>query len=126
MMDGTPRWIVERLTRAERLRLFLDYDGTLADFAPTPDHVLPDPSLIALLTRLAARRCIQTTVISGRRLAHVRQLVPVPGIFLAGTYGVELETPRGERLDRVPFEAVRPALEQTRSKLPKHWAGSVR
>ena len=34
--------MAERIAHAERLWLFLDYDGTLAEFAPTPDHVFPD------------------------------------------------------------------------------------
>jgi trehalose 6-phosphate phosphatase len=100
----------ERLAQAERLWLFLDYDGTLADFAPTPDHIHPDPELVNLLTRLAAHARIRLTVISGRRLSHVEALAPVPGILLAGTYGIELRMPTGERINRVAYEDVRPAL----------------
>jgi trehalose 6-phosphate phosphatase len=102
--------INERLGQAERLWLFLDYDGTLADFAPTPDHVDTDPELIGLLTRLARHSRIRMTVISGRRLSHVEALVQVPGIFLAGTYGIELRTPEGKRINRVEYDAVRPTL----------------
>jgi trehalose 6-phosphate phosphatase len=106
-----------RLAQAERLWLFLDYDGTLADFASTPDHVDPDPQLIELLTRLARHPLIRMAVISGRRLSHVEALVPVPGIFLAGTYGIELRTSEGERINRVEYEAVRPTLDA----LKPHW-----
>jgi trehalose-phosphatase len=102
--------IDERLAQAERLWLFLDYDGTLADFAPTPEHVNPDPQLIGLLTKLARHPRIRMAVISGRRLSHVEALVPVPGIFLAGTYGIELRTSEGERINRVEYEAIRPTL----------------
>ena len=109
--------IDERLAQAERLWLFLDYDGTLADFAPTPDHVDPDSELIGLLTRLARDPCIRMAVISGRRLSHVEALVPVPGIFLVGTYGIELQTPEGERINRVEYDAVRPTLDA----LKPHW-----
>ena len=42
----------KRLVGARRLWLFLDYDGTLADFADTPEHVNPDPEVIDLLTGL--------------------------------------------------------------------------
>ena len=101
----------EHLSQAERLWLFLDYDGTLADFAPTPEHVNPDPEIIDLLTRLARHPRIRMAVISGRRLSHVETLAPVPGILLAGTYGIELQTPEGERIDRVEYEAIRPALD---------------
>ena len=47
----TREQINERLGQAERLWLFLDYDDTLADFAPTPEHVYPDADLVALITR---------------------------------------------------------------------------
>jgi trehalose 6-phosphate phosphatase len=111
----------ERLSLAERLWLFLDYDGTLADFAPTPDHVEPDPKLVTLLTRLASHPRFRLAVISGRRLKHVQALVPVPGILLAGTYGVELLTPDGRRIDQLPYETIRPAL----TALKPRWANLI-
>jgi trehalose 6-phosphate phosphatase len=106
----THEQINECLAQTGRLWLFLDYDGTLADFAPTPEHVDPDPELIGLLTGLARHPRIRMAVISGRRLSHVEVLVPVPGIFLAGTYGIELRTSEGERINRVEYEAIRPTL----------------
>ena len=33
------------------------------------------------------------------------------GIFLAGTYGIELQTPEGERINRMGYGAIRPALD---------------
>ena len=110
-----------KLDTVARLRLLLDYDGTLADFAPTPDVVEPDPELVALLRRLARLERIRAAVISGRRLAHVQRLVPVPGILLAGTYGIELQTPDGRRLDRLDYDAIRPALDT----IKPHWAGLI-
>ncbi|MFQ6058474.1 MAG: trehalose-phosphatase [Anaerolineae bacterium] len=114
----THEQINERLGQAERLWLFLDYDGTLADFAPTPEHVNPDPEVIDLLTRLARHPRIRIAVISGRRLGHVQALLPVPGILLAGTYGIELQTPEGERINRVEHGAIRPALDALK---PRWW-----
>jgi trehalose 6-phosphate phosphatase len=116
-----PRRVEERLDAAERMRLFLDYDGTLADFAPTPEYVNPDPELVDLLTRLAADPRFRVAVVSGRRLSHVEELVPVSGVLLAGTYGVELRLPGGERVDRVAYEAVRPPLEAVKPK----WAALI-
>jgi len=107
----THKQINEFLAQAERLWLFLDYDGTLAEFAPTPEHVNPDPELVEMLSRLARHPRIRIAVISGRRLSHVEALVPVPGVFLAGTYGIELRTSEGKRINRVDCDAVRPALD---------------
>jgi trehalose 6-phosphate phosphatase len=109
------------LAAAERVRLFLDYDGTLADFAPTPEHVDPDPEVVDLLGRLANHSRFQVSVVSGRRLGHVEKLVPVAGVLLAGTYGVELRLPDGKRVDRVSYAAVRPPLEAVKLR----WAALI-
>jgi len=107
----TSEQLTRRLAQAEGVRLFLDYDGTLADFAPTPDHVNPDPALINLLTRLAQDPRFRISVVSGRRLSHVRSLLPVPGVLLAGTYGIELQTSEGEQINRVTYDVIRPTLD---------------
>jgi trehalose-phosphatase len=115
--------IQKRLGRAPRLWLFLDYDGTLADFAPTPEEIVPDPDLEDLLARLAQEPRIRPAIISGRRLSHVQKLVPVPGILLAGTYGIELQTPEGERIDRLPFQEIRPTLAHLKPRWVELLAG---
>jgi len=101
------KWAVE----SGKLWLFLDYDGTLADFAPTPDHILPDPALIHLIEGLARKPGIRVSILSGRRLSHLRQLLPVAGIILAGTYGIELLEESGQMIQRLQYEKLRPALE---------------
>jgi trehalose 6-phosphate phosphatase len=101
----------ESLAQAERLWLFLDYDGTLADFAPTPDDILPDSELLKLLTDLTNHPNIRVAIISGRRLDHIKALVPLPGVLLAGTYGIEIQTFNAQILNRLKFDSVRPALE---------------
>ena len=121
MKAETAHQVHERLAQAERLRLFLDYDGTLADFAPTPEHVNPDPELVDLIGRLARHPRFRVAVVSGRRLGHVQKLVPVPGVLLAGTYGVELQTPEGERIDRLDYDRVRPTLDA----LKPRWAALI-
>lgn len=97
--------------RVEYLWLFLDYDGTLADFTPTPDQIEPNPRIINLLERLACKDTIRITILSGRRLSDIRLLLPIQGIYLAGSYGLEFVTPSGERIDRVEYGEVRPLLE---------------
>jgi trehalose 6-phosphate phosphatase len=96
---------------AQQLWLFLDYDGTLADFAPTPDYIFPNPEIIRLLEQLTHKPNIRITILSGRRLEHVGLLLPVAGIFTAGTYGIELRTPTGETIRRVEYDVIRPMLE---------------
>ena len=90
--------IWRQIDRAPRLWLFLDYDGTLADFAPTPDHIQPDAALIDLITQLVQHPDLRVSIISGRRLSHIQQLLPIDDLMIAGTYGVELSTWRGEAI----------------------------
>ena len=102
--------INERLDSTKLLRLFLDYDGTLDDFAPTPECINPNLEVISMLAKLAEDERIHIAVISGRRLSHIKKLIPIPGIMLAGTYGIELQTPEGERINRDDKSKMRPLL----------------
>lgn len=110
MLD-TPPWIEERLRQADSVRLFLDYDGTLADFAPTPDIADPDPIVVGLVRRLAQHPRLRIAVISGRRLAHLKRMLPDSGCLLAGTYGIEWFLPEGEGVESLDLSAIRPPLE---------------
>jgi trehalose-phosphatase len=103
------RWA---LGAAAGLRLFLDYDGTLVDFSPTPGQLEPHPEVIGLLARLAKRANISPAVISGRRLRDLRALLPVKGLWLGGTYGLELLAPSGETVCRADEGEVRPLLRR--------------
>ena len=96
--------------------LFLDYDGTLAEFEPTPEALNPDRALISLLGQLIEKRGIRIAIISGRRLSQVIQLLPVPGLILAGTYGIELRIPAVGEVHRVQYESVRPFLDWLKPK----------
>lgn len=99
-------------SESERLWLFLDYDGTLVEFTRTPDILKPDLKLIELIRRLAGKSRIRLAVVSGRRLRDIQTLLPVEGIFIAGTYGIEVQTPEGERIQREDYAQVRPYLER--------------
>jgi trehalose-phosphatase len=116
-----PDLVNKRLAQADRVWLFLDYDGTLADFAPTPEHVDLDLEVIDVLTRLVQQPDIRIAVVSGRQLGQVRLLLPVPGLLLAGTYGIELQTPGGRRIERVSSDTIRPVLDD----LKPRWEGLI-
>jgi len=110
LLSGTTEAKI-RLTQAGRIWLFLDYDGTLADFADTPDHVQPDAEIIEILSKLKENPKYRVGIISGRRLSHIQRLVPVEGILLAGTYGIEIWTPDRKLIHRLEFSSIRPTLD---------------
>jgi trehalose 6-phosphate phosphatase len=104
-----------QIARSPRTWLVLDYDGTLADFAPTPDTLLPDEALIALISRLARHSgVLRVMILSGRRFSHIQTLLPVPGILLAGTYGIEYQTWEGAMGAFFDMESERPELEKVK------------
>ncbi|MBN1304952.1 MAG: trehalose-phosphatase [Anaerolineales bacterium] len=111
------------MKQAREVWLLLDYDGTLADFAPTPDTILPDPGLVALIKNFTTLPAVQLGIISGRRLAHIETLVPLDGIWRAGSYGLEMTSPKGEHIEQIEFSAVRPSLEQLKPRWERLLAG---
>jgi trehalose 6-phosphate phosphatase len=111
------------VSSAERLWLFLDYDGTLVEFTRTPDVLVPDVDAIALVRQLAARNRIRVAIISGRSLHDIQTLLPVGGIFIAGTYGIEILTPDGEKILRDDYALLRPYLERLKPQWQEIIAG---
>lgn len=75
------------------LLVTLDFDGTLAALAETPDKARLRPEYLAALRALAARRGVKVFILSGRSLADIRRLVPLPGVYHGGNHGMELKGP---------------------------------
>ena len=59
--------ITNRYHETSKRVLFLDYDGTLVDFAGNIDDASPDEELYSLLEKLAADEANSVVIISGRR-----------------------------------------------------------
>jgi len=68
--------------------LVSDFDGTLAPIVADPARARPLPGAAAALAALA-RALGVVAVVSGRPVAFLREHLPVPGIVLAGVYGLE-------------------------------------
>ena len=90
--------------RGRHLLLLTDYDGTLADLAPTPAEAHARPEVIAAIEAIEARSHVTFGVVSGRRLDDVKARVGLAG-FVAGLHGLEIEGPgavfRHDALDSV-------------------------
>lgn len=74
--------------------LFLDFDGTLAEIAPTPDAVSLAADVEALLGRLAAGLGGAVAIVTGRPLAEIDRLLRPLRLPGAGLHGVELRIGR--------------------------------
>lgn len=80
-----------RHREGRELVLLFDYDGTLVEFSDIPAQaVLPDATR-QHLRDLASIAGVTLGIISCRELADLKAMVGVPGLFYAGTDGLELE-----------------------------------
>lgn len=86
------------------MALLLDLDGTLLDFAPTPDAVEVPPALPVALARLQHRLGGALAIVTGRPVAQIDALLPgLPAV--AGEHGGAIRhSPNGplERADHLP------------------------
>lgn len=94
-----------RRLAARPLLVTLDFDGTLAALAETPDKARLRPEYRAALRALAARRGVRVFILSGRALDDIRRLVPLAGIYHGGNHGMELKGPGFYRLDAAAARA---------------------
>ncbi|MFZ9501923.1 MAG: trehalose-phosphatase [Beijerinckiaceae bacterium] len=104
--------------------LFLDFDGTLVDIAPTPDAVQVDAGLAPALAALRARFAGAFALVSGRRIATLDAFL-APHVFDAGgLHGLEIRA-GGRMLDRPQVD--RDKLRAAAASLSKRliaWPGA--
>ena len=77
-----------RVIRADRPGLFVDFDGTIAHLAPTPDEAVVSPRAADSLRRLAEIIPL-VCVISGRAAGDLRDKVGLDRVLYVGNHGAE-------------------------------------
>jgi len=80
---------------ADAACLFLDVDGTLVDFAPTPDEVRVDAELVDLLRAIELRTGGALALVSGRSIAELDRLFAPLSLPAAGVHGFERRDAQG-------------------------------
>lgn len=103
------RWpdVAALVGRAHALWLFLDFDGTLVGLRAKPEEVALDAETRAALNRLARRRGLRITIVSGRRRSDLITRVGVPRIGYWGLFGWERR--RRLSLPQTAYRALRTA-----------------
>lgn len=99
-----PAQLAVKVRAYPELLLMCDYDGTLVNLAPRPELAHPEPPLLNLLQQLVSRPGLHLAIISGRTLADLKNLLPVPGLYLAGLHGSKVATPGHQIIDLRPPE----------------------
>lgn len=79
----------------DEISLFLDLDGTLLEFADSPQDVVADAALRALLAGLGERLAGRLAIISGRSIAQIDDILgPLASqLALSGSHGTEHRWP---------------------------------
>lgn len=97
-----------------RLCLMLDFDGTLAEIAPTPGTARILPAAKRVLARLSRLPGVTVALVSGRDAADVRRKAGLKGAIYCGNHGLELP---GFRLPAAVESAKKDFRRSSRSAL---------
>lgn len=117
----------QQIASAERLFLFLDYDGTLAPIAGHPSKARLSARTRRLLKEFTHQPGICVALVSGRSLRDLKKMVRLPGLLYIGNHGLELQGPKLRYVHPVARES-RPLLQglarllkKTLSSIPGVW-----
>lgn len=83
--------------------LFLDFDGTLVEIAPTPDTIVVPAGLLARLCALAERLNGRLALVSGRAIDNLELHCGSLGVACAGSHGLARYSAGRERLGGEPL-----------------------
>lgn len=101
---------------ADRICLFLDFDGTLIDFSDDPATLRPDPRLRELLEMVCASVDGAIALISGRRVEELDMVLRPLRLPAAGLHGIERRDAQGQQRMELPH-AARSQLDAVRTRV---------
>ncbi|MFW6270645.1 MAG: trehalose-phosphatase [Bacillota bacterium] len=96
--------------------LFLDYDGTLAEFHHNPDKAKPLRGIKKTLKKINNISAITTTIISGRSYSSLKNLIDIKNINYATTHGLEIRFDKQKKIniieeDSIPYNTIKKVKE---------------
>lgn len=92
--------------------LFLDFDGTLVEIAPTPTTIWVEPALVGLLAGLLTRLGGALALVSGRPIAELDHFLSPLRLPAVGVHGCEVRTG-----DDITLTPAAPSLAAARDRL---------
>lgn len=123
MTFNDPATLMDQLkTSSAPYALFLDIDGTLADFCNDPKHsVIPQQTLTILA---AIQQCrVPVIAVTGRQIEVAQQLFAPLCLPIAGLHGLDIMLEPGislsPDLSAIDFAALRQSLEQACTEYPR-------
>lgn len=93
---------LDALSAEGPVALFLDFDGTLIDIAPTPDGIAVPDHLAERLTALSERLDGRLALISGRAIVDLQRHLGDFRLVAAGSHGVDCRAADGSSIGEEP------------------------
>jgi len=109
----------ERVRRAPRKHLALDYDGTLAPFRVERMRAVPLDGVIDCLASISRRPDTILVIISGRPVDEILDLVGDIGLTVVGSHGWEVRAADGSRCGMTPSAAQERRLRRAEREVRK-------
>lgn len=89
--------------------LFLDFDGSIVDIAPTPDSVVVPETLPSLLVALRGTLGGAVAIVTGRPIAQIDAFLGAAVPAVAGLHGLQRRTADGATVGTPPNDDLRRA-----------------
>ncbi len=86
-----------RISSAEHVSLFLDFDGTLAPFHPDRLQAFPLPGTVDAIKAIERSDGTSVALVSGRPIAEILLLMGDIGTTIVGAHGYEYHRPTGPK-----------------------------
>ncbi|MBI3319817.1 MAG: trehalose-phosphatase [Candidatus Omnitrophica bacterium] len=109
--------VQRELERAQRLLLFLDYDGTLTPLVDHPSKAYLAQDTKRVLAQLTRQPSIWVVLISGRSLQDLKRMIRLRNLWYVGNHGLELSSPVFLRYTNPAARTSRPRLRQIAQRL---------
>ncbi|MBA0677178.1 hypothetical protein Goari_018597, partial [Gossypium aridum] len=78
-------------SKGKQIVMFLDYDGTLSPIVEDPDQAFMSTEMRAAVRDVA--RYFPTAIVTGRCRDKVYSFVKLPGLYYAGSHGMDIKGP---------------------------------
>ncbi|WP_017812977.1 MULTISPECIES: bifunctional alpha,alpha-trehalose-phosphate synthase (UDP-forming)/trehalose-phosphatase [Paenibacillus] len=122
-IKSEPSTVEKAYVESSKRVLFLDYDGTLVGFKPTPDQAKPDEELREILKDLCADKRNTVVIITGRDRDVIEKWLGDLDLHIIASHGLWLREPGGEwrmtmSVDNDWKESIRHVLEMYTDRTP--------
>ena len=107
------RWLAP--LRRDGASVFLDYDGTLTPIVARPELAVLSEDMRGTIRRLAAT--LPLTIVTGRDIAVVAELIAVDGLGYVGSHGLDIQGAPTSGLRKEVAASSAPALDAAEAAL---------